>query len=70
MLVLSRKPLEIIQIGDNVVVKVLSIRGKQVRFGIDAPAEIPVHRTELIDAMAAPSSCPVPITNFPNELLS
>jgi carbon storage regulator len=69
MLVLSRKPLESIQIGENIVVTVLSVRGKKVRFGIDAPAQVPVHRTELIDAMAAPSSCPVRIAHFPDELL-
>jgi len=70
MLVLSRKRLESIQIGDDVVVTVLSIRGKKVRLGIDAPAQIPVHRTELIDAIAAPSGSPVPITHCPNDLLT
>jgi len=47
MLVLSRKSQEQIQIGDNVVVTVLQIRGNQVRIGIDAPKEIHVLRSEL-----------------------
>ena len=50
MLVLSRKPMEHIQIGDSVVVTVLAIRGGKVRIGIDAPREIPILRSELQDA--------------------
>lgn len=56
MLVLSRKSMESIQIGDNVVVTVLEIKGNRVRLGIDAPREIHVKRSELPDAIAeAPS---------------
>ena len=47
MLVLSRKSLERIQIGDNVVVTVLEIHGNKVRIGIDAPKEVLVRRSEL-----------------------
>ena len=47
MLVLSRKSKEQIQIGDNVVVTVLEIRGNKVRIGISAPKEIRVLRSEL-----------------------
>ena len=49
MLVLSRKSMECIRIGDNVVVSVLEIRGNKVRIGIDAPREIQVVRSELLD---------------------
>jgi carbon storage regulator len=48
MLVLTRKSLERIHIGDSVVVTVLEIRGTKVRIGIDAPNEIPVLRAELL----------------------
>jgi carbon storage regulator len=48
MLVLSRKPMERIQIGDSVVVTIMEIRGSTVRIGIDAPRHIHVLRTELI----------------------
>jgi carbon storage regulator len=51
MLVLCRKSTERIQIGDNVVVTVLEIRGNRVRIGIDAPDEVAVWRSELQDAM-------------------
>ena len=49
MLVLSRKPMERIHIGDNVVVTVLEIRGNKARIGIDAPKEVHVLRSELQD---------------------
>ena len=51
MLVLSRKSTERIQIGDNVVVTVLDIRGSIVRIGIDAPKEVHVLRSELKEVL-------------------
>lgn len=51
MLVLSRKRDERIVIGDNIVITVVEVRGDKVRLGIDAPAEVPVHRQEVLDAM-------------------
>lgn len=56
MLVLSRKSMESINIGENVVVSVLEIRGNKVSIGIDAPTEIHVLRSELQDAVAKLSS--------------
>ena len=59
MLVLSRKSTERIQIGDNVVVTVLEIRGSKVRIGIDAPKEIHVLRSELKEVLpSGPSDVP------------
>lgn len=49
MLVLSRKTSEVITIGDNIRVMVVSIRGDKVRLGIDAPTEMPVHRLEVYE---------------------
>jgi len=49
MLLLSRKIEEEIKIGDNITIKVISIRGDQVQLGIDAPRELPVHRKEIWD---------------------
>jgi len=51
MLVLSRHRDESIMIGDDVVVTIVDIRGDKVRLGIDAPADIPVHRQEVYDAI-------------------
>ena len=47
MLVLTRRPGEIIKIGDNIEVTILGTKGNQVRVGIAAPAEIDVHRQEI-----------------------
>ena len=47
MLVLSRKEDEWIDIGDNVSICVISIRGDKVRIGIKAPIDVPVHRREV-----------------------
>ncbi len=52
MLVLSRREKEGIVIGDRITVKVVKIRGNQVRLAIEAPKEVRVLRTELVDAAA------------------
>lgn len=49
MLVLTRKLGELITIGSYITIKVLEIRGTQVKLGIQAPTNIPVLRNELID---------------------
>lgn len=53
MLVLSRKPGESVTIGDEVRITVLSISGKQVRIGIEAPSDIAVHREEIYNKIAS-----------------
>jgi len=47
MLILTRRIQEAIMIGDDVSVMVLSVRGNQVRLGIDAPKHVEVHREEI-----------------------
>ena len=51
MLVLSRKRDESIVIAGNITITVVDIRGDKVRLGITAPAEVPVHRREVYDAI-------------------
>jgi len=53
MLILTRKSGQTIVIGGGIQVKVLEIRGKQVRIGIDAAPEVAVYRGELFEAMQA-----------------
>lgn len=54
MLVLTRKQQEKIRIGDHITITVLRTKGKAVRLGIEAPAEVPVIRGELsFDKVAA-----------------
>ncbi len=47
MLVLSRQPGESIQLGDDVEITILEVRGSIVKIGIDAPKEVSIYRSEL-----------------------
>ena len=47
MLVLSRKTGESIMIGDDIEITLVSTEGSKVRIGIQAPADVPVHRKEI-----------------------
>jgi carbon storage regulator len=53
MLILTRRVGESLIIGDDVVVNVLSVKGNQVRIGIDAPKHVSVHREEIYDCIQA-----------------
>ena len=62
MLVLCRKMQQQIQIGENIVVTVLQIKGQTVRLGIEAPRDVHVLRTELsiTPDQITPASMPRP----------
>ena len=47
MLVLSRQPGESVQLGDDVEITILEVRGSIVKIGIDAPQEVSIYRSEL-----------------------
>jgi carbon storage regulator len=47
MLILSRKTGESIVIDGRITVKIVRVDGEQVKLGIVAPAEVPVHRQEV-----------------------
>ncbi len=49
MLVLSRKLDESIVIGDGIVVKVISVDKGVVKLGIDAPKNLSIVRSELLE---------------------
>ena len=51
MLVLTRKTDESILIGDNITIKILAIENGSIKLGIDAPRDIAITRTELIEAV-------------------
>ncbi len=52
MLVLTRKNDESLRIGPNVRIRVITVSGRQVRLGIEAPPEVQVVREELYDRVA------------------
>lgn len=57
MLVLTRKLMEKLYIGDDICVTVVRLEGGQVRLGIEAPREVAVVRAELVpDRMNAEQS--------------
>jgi carbon storage regulator len=49
MLVLSRKINQAIMIGDNVRIVIVAVERDQVKVGIEAPRDIPVHRSEVYE---------------------
>jgi len=49
MLVLSRKINQSIMIGDGIRIVVVGVDRDQVKLGIEAPRDIPVHRSEVYE---------------------
>lgn len=47
MLVLTRRSDEAIRIGDEIVIRIVEIKGSQVRVGIEAPKGVRIYREEL-----------------------
>lgn len=47
MLALSRKKDEAIVINNNVEIKIIEVKGDQVKLGITAPKSVPIYRKEV-----------------------
>jgi carbon storage regulator len=56
MLVLSRKTNQSIMIGDAIRVTVVGFEGDQVKIGIEAPRDVPIHRSEIFAELRRGSS--------------
>lgn len=54
MLCLARKIGEKIMIGDNIVLIVVQIDHNKIRLAIDAPRDVPIWRSEMLDADGKP----------------
>ncbi|MGA9705254.1 carbon storage regulator CsrA [Pseudomonas sp.] len=66
MLVLSRAIGEVISIGDDIAVHILEVNGSQVKFGVEAPSGVRVHRTEIYEKILqrqGPATHPVAVPN-------
>jgi carbon storage regulator len=51
MLVLTRKLGEIVRVGEAITVRVLAVKGNQVRLGVEAPADVRIYREEVYQAI-------------------
>jgi carbon storage regulator len=60
MLLLSRSIGESIRIGNDIEVKVVSVKGAQVRLGIEAPRTVSVHRHEIFERIQRGEENPNP----------
>ncbi|MDD5189434.1 MAG: carbon storage regulator CsrA [Dehalococcoidales bacterium] len=49
MLLITRRVGEFFYIGDDVQVRIMGIKGNQVRVGITAPDDVAIHRSEIYD---------------------
>lgn len=58
MLILTRRCGETINVGNDITVTVLSVKGNQVRIGVNAPKDVPVHREEVAERIAQQSRKP------------
>lgn len=47
MLILTRKLGESIKIGDDIKITLISVKGKYIRIGVEAPRDVAVHREEI-----------------------
>jgi carbon storage regulator len=53
MLILTRRPNETLNIGTEITVTVLQVKGNQVRIGVNAPRSVAVHREEIFERIRA-----------------
>ena len=65
MLVLTRRLMEKLFIGDDICVTVVRLEGGQVRLGIDAPRDVAVVRAELVPERDRPVPHPRSVSRGP-----
>jgi len=58
MLILTRRVGETLNIGDEITVTVLNVKGNQVRIGVNAPKDVTVHREEIYEKVQQEKSQP------------
>lgn len=53
MLVITRQPGSSILIGDDVKITILEVSGDKIKIGIDAPKQVRIMRSEVLDTERA-----------------
>ena len=64
MLILTRRVGETVHIGEEIQFTVLGVRGTQVRIGINAPRDVPVHREEIYNRIRREENGDGPADSF------
>ncbi len=67
MLILTRRVGETLMIGGEVTVTVLGVKGNQVRVGINAPKDVPVHREEIFQRLQQAEEIEPALTDGPAD---
>ena len=62
MLILTRRVGETVMIGRDITVTILGVKGNQVRVGVNAPKEVPVHRVEVYERIKREEASTRPLT--------
>ncbi|MCK6551648.1 carbon storage regulator [Myxococcota bacterium] len=70
MLSLARRPGQKIRIGEDIVLVVREIRGRQVKIGIEAPAHVRVLREEIFEELAAANRAAAFESPLPDETVA
>jgi carbon storage regulator len=61
MLILTRRVGETVIVGNDVAVTIVGVKGNQIRIGISAPRNVPIHREEIYERIRREQQ-PVPLT--------
>jgi carbon storage regulator len=69
MLVLTRKTRESIVVNQNTRITVLAANSGKAKLGVEAPPEVPVHRSEVFDAIEKAESPHLDTTPWYEELV-
>lgn len=69
MLALSRKKGESVFIGDDIEIVVVDVKGDQVRLGINAPRDLVILRSELVEAIRNANLAAAKAGAFPVDIL-
>jgi carbon storage regulator len=65
MLVLSRAVGESISIGDDIALHIIELNGSQVKFGVEAPVGVNVHRAEVYQKILERQAAETPASANP-----
>jgi carbon storage regulator len=65
MLVLSRAVGETISIGDDIALHIIELNGSQVKFGVEAPVGVNVHRAEVYQKILERQAAEAPAVTNP-----